>query len=244
MKKICLLIGCFCCMLLLCSCQSDGYYQEQAVQEARAFLLEELPEMPLMDQEYIKFNRPFFLVSQLSGSYKTGMMQVCICWMTPDNPELYMVYGASGVRMIDWDPQRIIRKNFNNPQQAYIAAANGAANTLLQNYFHLLSVPSVNNIRYTLPGVWKTKLPLNSNPDCQLTAEELAEAEKLPRYILAWELKDKEQVSYAAVGGTAQDDTLKNFRSYFSGIYSPAEFAAAQLEPQALIAPFGGSWEK
>ena len=50
----------------LCGCQSVGYYQDQAVQTARSFLLEESPDIPLMEQEYIKFNRPFLMVDRKS----------------------------------------------------------------------------------------------------------------------------------------------------------------------------------
>ncbi len=240
MKKIIWLIICSLLLpILLCSCQSDGYYQEQAAQRARAYLLEEIPEMPLMDQEYIKFNRPFFLVSQLTGSYATGMAQICICWMTPDNPEVYMVYGASGMRMIDWTPQRIIRKQFKHPQENYLRIAGNAAEDLLQNQFDLLSVESVNRIRFTLPGVWKCKFPLNSNPGCELSPEALTQADALPRYVLAWQLRERGAVYYAVYGGTAKDDELNNFREFFRGLYSEAEFMANLTDTEPVIMPWG-----
>ena len=98
-------------VIALTGCRTDGYYQDQAVHNAREFLLEEAPAMPLMEQEYIKFNRPFMLVSHINGNnYSTGQMQICICWMTPGNPELYMVYGTSGLRMMDWKPLRMLMK--------------------------------------------------------------------------------------------------------------------------------------
>ena len=49
-------------VLSLSGCRSDGYYQDQAVVSARKYLLAENPAIPLMEQEYIKFNRPFMLV--------------------------------------------------------------------------------------------------------------------------------------------------------------------------------------
>ena len=80
MKKSTLLLILFLAsaMLLSAGCRSRGYYQDQAVNEAREFLLEEMPNMPLMDQEYIKFNRPFMLASHISGSYTVGQSQICI----------------------------------------------------------------------------------------------------------------------------------------------------------------------
>ena len=228
--------------LTFTGCRNDGYYQDQAVQSAREFLLEETPSMPLMEQEYIKFNRPFMLVSHINGNnYSTGQMQICICWMTPDNPELYMVYGTSGLRMMDWKPLRVIRKNFKKPQHIFLKLAARASYELLQKQFGLLSVASANHIRFTMPGVWKCKFALNSNPESSLSAAELAKAEKLPRYVLAWKITENGETFYSVYGGTADDDTLKNFKYYFSGIYSEENFLNGVLDAQALVEPFGGS---
>lgn len=226
---------------VLCGCRNDGYYQDQAVQSAREYLLENNPQMPLMEQEYIKFNRPFILAEQLSGSYRSGVAQICICWMTPNNPEVYMVYGASGVRMIDWEPQRIIRKQFKRPDEQYLKTAKTAADALIQSQFSLLDVESVNHIRYSLPGVWKCKFALNSNPGSTLTGKALADAKKLPRYVLAWQIRQNGKTAYVVYGGTARNDRLEGFKAYFSGIYSEADFKANLTDPQALIEPFGGA---
>lgn len=225
----------------LCGCYSDGYYQDQAVQRAREYLLEEMPQMPLMEQEYIKFNRPVILADKISSGYSTGVAQICICWMVPGNPEAYMVYDASSVRMIDWRPQRIIRKNFNrNPEEDYLKISTAAAKKLVQSQFSLLTPESVNHIRYTLPGVWKCKFPLDLNPGSKLDAKALARAEKLPRYVLAWQITEKDQVIYAVYGGTARNDRLEDFQYYFSGLYGQAEFEANLLDKKPLKEPFGG----
>lgn len=228
-------------MLLLTACQSPGYYHNQAAESARAFLLENSPDMPLMEQEYIKFNRPFFLVSEINGSYRTGQAQVCICWMTPGNPEVYMVFGVSGMRMMDWSPVRIIRKKFRHPGKDYIAAAAKGAEELIQNQFDLLDPVALNRIRFTLPGVWKCKFPLNLNPGSELTAEELAKAAQQPRYVLAWKVMRNDEVIYAVYGGTAQDDALTNFKAYFSGLYGAKDFEQNLLDARPLIYPFAGT---
>ena len=226
----------------LSGCRSDGYYQEQAVKSAREFLLDEVPAMPLMEQEYIKFNRPFMLVSYINGnSYSTGQMQICICWMTPGNPDVYMVYGTSGLRMMDWSPVRVIRKNFKHPQHTFLKLAGRASYELLQMQFGLLSTASANHIRFTLPGVWKCNFALNSNPESKLSAGELAKAGKRPRYVLAWKFTENGQTFYSVYGGTAADDSLKNFKYYFSGIYSEANFFAGVVDRKPLIEPFGGA---
>lgn len=239
--KVCLLAGALCLLWTLSGCKSEGYYQAQAVEEAREFLLNEARDIPLMDQEYIKFNRPFLMVSHLGGSYSTGVAQICVCWMTPSSPEVYMVFGTSGMRMADWSPIRVVRKSFTEPQRDYLLTAQAAANTILQQQFGLLSVPSVNHIRYTMPGLWVCKFPLNLNPGTEYDEDALEEAEKLPRYVLAWRIKEKNGVFYCIYGGTADDDTLKNFKFYFSGIYSEADFKSNLLNEEAVIEPFGGT---
>ncbi len=235
-----MLLGIMGLALAMAGCRSDGYYQDRAVTRAREYLLAETPDMPLYEQEYIKFNRPFMLVSQLTEGYRTGTAQICICWMVPENPDIYMVYGASGARMIQWEPLRIIRKNFNQPGQFYRNAVQAAGNDVIQNFFGVLSVESVNHIRFTLPGVWKCKFPLDTNPDFKLAPEDLAQAEKLPRYVLAWQIQESEGARYVVRGGTAADDTLKGFKPYFSGIFSEADFRANLTDEKPLIAPFGG----
>ena len=242
MKKInfipltALLLTMFCC-----GCQSDLYYRDQAVEEARQFLLEENPQMPLLEQEFIKFNRPFILADSLGDSYASGLAQICICWMTPDNPEAYMVYGASSVRMIDWKPLRVVRRKFVRPDQQYLQAASLASDELIQRQFPLLSAASVNFIRFTLPGVWKCKFPLNSNPGSELAGQELAAADKLPRYVLAWQLTEQGKTLYAVYGGTARNDRLEGFKGYFHGLYPAEEFFANLTDRKALVEPFGGS---
>ena len=241
MKKYALLLAVLSATLLLTGCYSDAYYQDQAVQRAREYLLEEMPQIPILEQEYIKFNSPVILADQISTGYSTGVAQICITWLVPDDPECYMVYGASSVRMMDWKPQRIIRKSFSkNPDGDYLKAAGKASKELLQSQFALLTVPSVNHIRYTLPGVWKCKFPLNSNPGVEIAAAELAAAEKLPRYVLAWKITEKDKVIYAVYGGTARNDRLEGFKSYFSGLYTEEDFKANILEAQPLREPFGG----
>lgn len=245
MKKkigsLCLPLLALSLLAILPGCKSDGYYQDKAVRAAREFLLEEAPDIPLMDQEYIKFNRPFLLAEHISGSYKAGVSQICVCWMTPDNPEVYMVFGTSNMRMADWSPVRVIRKRFISPQHNFLRLIRTASDTLLQKQFGVLSVASANHIRYTMPGLWKCKFPLDLNPGSKIPEEKLAAAEKLPRYVLAWQIKEKNGVFYSIYGGTAEDDSLKKFRYYFSGIYSEAEFKSNLLDEKPLIAPFGGT---
>ena len=143
--------------------------------------------------------------------------------------------------MNDWSPIRVIRKHFTNPLQKYLTEAAKASLALIQQQFGHLSANSTNHIRFTLPGVWKCNIPLNNNPNSALTAEELSKAEKLPRYVMAWKVVEEGKVLYCFYGGTAKDDTLKDFKYYFSGVYTEANFRSQLADPQPVIKPFGGA---
>ena len=64
------------------------------------------------------------------------------------------------MRMVEWSPVRVIRKRFVTPQHNYLALAQKASDVLIQKQFGLLSAESVNHIRYSMPGLWKCKFPL------------------------------------------------------------------------------------
>ena len=224
----------------LAGCNTRGYYQECAVERARDFLLSECPDIPLYEQEYIKFNRPVFLTAPITKGYATGVSQICITWVVPDNPEYYMVYGTSGANMIEWSPIRIIRKNFTRPDKNYLAVSDLVRNTLLQSQYSLLSAASVNHLRYTLPGVWKCRFPLDFNPETPYSGEELKRASELPRYVLAWLVTEGGREYYVFGGGTAGDDKLTGFKLYFSGMLEAERFREELTAPEPLIAPFGG----
>ena len=227
-------------VLLTAGCATRGYYQEQAVEKARKFLLKECPGMPFYDQEYIKFNRPVLLIAPITQGYATGLSQICVTWLVPGNPESYMVFGTSDSRMLSWDPVRVLRKNFERPQQPYLTAATVVRNYLLQNQFSLLDPESLNHVRYTLPGLWYCTFPLDFNPEIPWTQEELEKVADRPRYVLGWKITENGREYYVFGGGLAADETLMGFQLYFSGMLPAEEFRTNLTDPEPVIAPFGG----
>lgn len=49
---------------LTAGCRSDAYYQDRAVQRARAYLLEHATELSAEQLYFVKFNRPVLLVGR------------------------------------------------------------------------------------------------------------------------------------------------------------------------------------
>ena len=221
-------------------CATRGYYQDRAVEKARACLLKKCPDMPFYDQEYIKFNRPVLLTAPITRNYATGLSQFCVTWLVPDNPECYMVFGASDTRMLSWDPVRVIRKNFDRPKRPYLLAADTVRDYLLQNLFSLLSPESLNHVRYTLPGLWRCSFPLDFNPEIPWTQDELEKVADRPRYVLGWKVVENGRDYYVFGGGLAADETLTGFQLYFSGMLAEEEFRKNLTDPAPVIAPFGG----
>ena len=226
--------------LCFCGCASRGYYQDRAVEKARAFLLKNCPDMPFYDQEYVKFNRPVLLTAPITRNYATGQSQICVTWLVPDNPESYMVFGVSDSRMLSWSPVRVIRKNFDRPQRPYLLAAETVREYLLQNQFSLLSPESLNHVRYTLPGLWHCGFPLDFNPEIPWTQEELEKVAERPRYVLGWKIVENGREYFVFGGGLAADETMTGFQLYFSGMLTAEEFQKNLTDPTPVIAPFGG----
>ena len=100
-------------LIFLCGC-STVYYQDRAVTKARAFLLksDEL-ELTRAQIEYVKFNKPVILMSELLQASPFGYYQFCITWKIPGIDEAAMVFGFSDQRMIDWSPNRLIMRDFS-----------------------------------------------------------------------------------------------------------------------------------
>ena len=58
---------------LTAGCRSDAYYQDRAVQRARAYLLEHATELSAEQLYFVKFNRPVLLVGPvLPGGSQPG----------------------------------------------------------------------------------------------------------------------------------------------------------------------------
>ena len=77
--------------IFLVSCKSDDYYREQAVISARKYVLKNAKDLDVLQQEYIRFNKPVIMAENILGDYakaKKSILsgetsQVCIAWVVP-----------------------------------------------------------------------------------------------------------------------------------------------------------------
>lgn len=151
-------------LAVFCGCRSDVYYQNRAVEDARKFLLAEAKELNLDQQEYIRYNDPVILHSNILGEMVHGkpdqlsneLRQICVTWQLPGKNGVYMVYGVSTGKMMDWKPERVLRRTFVKPVTPLKSAAVQAVQYAINNLSKDLSVRELNIIRFTAPSLCET----------------------------------------------------------------------------------------
>ena len=205
----------FALSVLLCGCRSGRYYQAQAAQSAREFLLANAPELTVEQVYFVKYNDPVLLVAPVLGapgggfkaeeeSMTSEQQQICVTWNIPGSRYLYMVFGVSDNRMFSWSPIRLIRKDFGQkpmPEDAAIAQGRDYA---VNSLYYSLSPHDLNSIRFTFPTIIRTDFELNFDPDGKLSADEIrkakAAAAKLVQYTLAWPNEKGGSTVFCGVG--------------------------------------------
>ncbi len=214
--------------LLLGGCQSSEYYQERAVNRAREYLLKKCTTLTPLQREYVKFNKPLIMSETVIGDSTDGSgvispharVQFNIAWVIPGKEKLHMVYGVSDPSMAMWFPERLIIKEFVQPDvarnNAFRAGRLYALNTLLS-----LPLADTNRIRFELPEVFKTDYKLDFNPeDRGITAEEAQAMMKLAQTSLVWNgTTDNQRIVVVGIG---QPD-LKSWNPMISITTTPDE---------------------
>ena len=102
----------------VCGCSSLAYYQSKAVKKARAYVLENMPELSEKAKHCVKYSPPrlmqkVVLVRELTKSdSKKDIIQTCVVWANPDQANTYIVVsGVSERRLDDWYPSRLLIKS-------------------------------------------------------------------------------------------------------------------------------------
>ncbi len=182
LKKFILAAGVVFSLLSIAGCHSVAWHQERAVARAREYLLEHSRELTQMQIDFIRFNDPILLKSEIYSGAEAGgttvglgseLNQICVAWQVPDIPELLMVYGTSDSKMAHWYPERIIRKNFITHKQEFMAAVKTARNYAIANLLKQLTPVQLNRLRFTSPAVCQTNFSTSLDPQLKLTEEEL-----------------------------------------------------------------------
>ncbi|MFA6102265.1 MAG: hypothetical protein WCV67_18690 [Victivallaceae bacterium] len=173
--------------IFLVSCKSDDYYREQAVISARKYVLKNAKDLDVIQQEYIRFNKPVIMAENILGTYsgaKTSVIcgvtsQVCIAWVVPGEKEAFVVFGTSDNRLFNWSPYRLIRKTYQTKEYNRITAYDSAARYVMNNMLYL-STEQRNRVRFDVPQAVKTKFPLDFDPMGTLKPETVTKLKAFP----------------------------------------------------------------
>ena len=146
-------------LLLFVGCKTDAYYQDRAVENARAYLFKNAPELSLEQREYVRFNKPRLLhaltgVSTPGQFLTTEQTQICVTWIIPDRPHYYMVAGLSDSSMRSWAPNRLIRKSFPTDMRNLFAVEDKARAYVYRSVYNLLPRDAANEVRWSEPEIF------------------------------------------------------------------------------------------
>lgn len=153
-------------LVILSACQTEGYYQAQAVERARKYALSELKELPETQRDYIRYAPPQIMEGLVFQREKDGkktsrrnLVQKCIVWSVPGLDYDIVVYGVCTRRMIDWSPEQLIRKRFVASDPALENAKKEAVKYAM-DHLTWLSDHERNRIRFSDPLILSTCFPL------------------------------------------------------------------------------------
>ncbi len=106
-------------LVLLFGCSSQ-YYNSRAVNRARAYAIEKMPELSESARHFIKYTPPRMLESLVLAreapgtTSKKDVIQMCMVWPHPEQEGMYIVVsGVSERRLDDWFPNRVLVKRFD-----------------------------------------------------------------------------------------------------------------------------------
>jgi len=133
--------------------------------------------------------------------------QICVTWVIPERPELYMVVGFSTSRMMNWQPYRLVRRELKKLNANYFNAMAAGRDFLLTANYKALPASDGNYIRFIEPEIYKSsfdpEFPLHGGEEGKATF--LAGIDGLDQYALVWRLPDTED-SFAVVYGYSDPD--------------------------------------
>ena len=225
--------------VLLSGCRSGRYYQAEAAQAAREFLLANAPELTVRQVYFVKYNDPVLLTAPVLGEVRGGsseeettnseQQQICVTWNIPGSRYLYMVFGVSDSRMYSWSPIRLIRKDFSQKKMPEDAAITLCRAYAVNSLYHSLSARDLNTIRFTFPTIVRSDFELNFNVDGKLSPEDVQKAKQAAarqfQYTIVW---PNENGSSTVFCGTGQLD-MSGWHINFAGIAQADDLKAHTL---------------
>ena len=228
MKFFLLLLTALGAAFLSGGCRSELYYRDRAVGEAREYVLENAPELNNEQRDHVRFTQPVLLydpnVNGKAGSFLTRTPgQICVTWLVPGSKAAYMVVGFSDSRMMDWSPNRLIRRTFPRADQLRLGAIDKARQYIFKGFYVNLSADSGNVVRFENPEIYHS----NFAPETSFTGEDreafLKSLENKTQYALVWKSPDEKELSFVVFGYSEPD--LSGWAANSGGIYENADLA-------------------
>lgn len=230
MKKYFLLF--FAAAALLCGCRTPDYYQDQAVQKAREFLLKKSPQLSYEASSYIRYNKPVILHNNIIGGTDSleasrilsDMNQIQIVWHVPGHDVFYSVWGACSSTMRDFTPERLFVREFHPEDTNRKNALKRARAYIIGNLFSSLSVEDYNDLRFREPEINFSKFELEKS---------LMPAKDEFQFAFVWTLKSNPARKVAVIGNASR--TLANFKPLSGSLLPAEEVQKSLLEPYKFI---------
>lgn len=207
-------------VLALAGCQSAEYYQEQAVIEAREFLLKKAPDLTLEEAAYVKYNRPVIVHENiLGGVYEiksdqitSDLSQIGVVWQIPGRKEMFMVWGVSSESLRFFRPERLIIREVKVANVNLNNAKENAKQLILNNLNKELSNEEYNYIRFAEPEIMITSFIFDENGE--------SISDDLIQVSFIWKIRDGKFNAVAA--GECKRD-FEGFTVHATGIFSEEE---------------------
>ena len=160
-------------LLALSGCQSDLYYQEQAVESARSYIFKNARELTPEQFAFVRLTPPVILTAPILGrndqnAVKNSLaggerMQICIVWRIPEQKTDYLVFGMSGPDMAYWRPLKLIRRRLGKVDGKARSAMVSAREYAVSALHGQLSAADLNTVRFTHPELAETTFEVNGD---------------------------------------------------------------------------------
>ena len=234
---------------ILAGCHADVYYQAQAIEEARRYMLKNAKDLSPAQLSHVRYTDPVILhgdalgkggqISRGRDEYDTMRLtteqrQICVAWRIPGKDKVYMVFGVSDGSMQGWYPERIIRKKFNKFTTPLTDMLSSAREYAISNLYDTLEVQEMNQVRFTRPALAITRFAASGVKLEKSGEPDTAPVEQLPgarQYSLIWHLDSGRA---AVISGRCGND-LSKWRIEFAGVVSLDE--AVKMTERELLSP-------
>lgn len=215
-------------------CRTPEYYQDQAVQKARSFLLKRNPQLTYEENSYIRFNKPVIVHSNIIGgadsldaSTITGdLNQIQIIWQVPGQEKFYSVWGVCSSGMRDYCPERIFVRKFTPLDINRQNALKRARAYIIGSLFATLSVEDYNDLRFRDPEI--------SYSNFELEKSIMPKKDEF-QFAFVWQLKSKPDTKFVVIGNGRKN--LADFTPVSGSELSTADVTAKLAAPYKTLAP-------